>query len=116
MSEKLRDYIFKIWIVLSSIIVLTVVVFILGYIFKNGFKSMNMEFIFADPKGMPIGSEGGVFPAIVGSLYLMAIACVFASILAISTAIYTVFYCKSKKLESIIHLIDRKSTRLNSSH
>lgn len=105
MSEKLRDYIFKIWIVLSSIIVLTVVVFILGYIFKNGFKSMNMEFIFADPKGMPIGSEGGVFPAIVGSLYLMAIACVFASVLAISTAIYTVFYCKSKKLESIIHLI-----------
>lgn len=105
MSEKLRDYIFKIWIVLSTIIVFTVVVFILGYIFKNGFSSINKEFIFQDPSGMPIGSEGGVFPAIVGSLFLMVIACVFASILAISTAIYIVFYCKSKKIENIIHLI-----------
>ena len=92
MSEKAKDYIFKIWIILSAFIVFTVVIYILGYIFKNGLGSINMEFIFGNPKGMPIGSEGGVFPAIVGSLLLMLIACVFASILAISTAIYTVFY------------------------
>lgn len=105
MSEKAKDYIFKIWIVLSTFIVFTVVIYIFGYIFKNGLGSINMEFIFGNPKGMPIGAEGGVFPAIVGSLLLMLIACVFASILAISTAIYTVFYCKSKKIESLIHLI-----------
>ncbi len=105
MSEKAKDYIFKIWIILSAFIVFTVVIYILGYIFKNGLGSINMEFIFGNPKGMPIGSEGGVFPAIVGSLLLMLIACVFASILAISTAIYTVFYCESKKIESLIHLI-----------
>lgn len=86
-------------------IVFTVVIYIFGYIFKNGIGSINLEFIFSDPKGMPIGSEGGVFPAIVGSLFLMLIACIFASILAISTSIYTVFYCRSKRIESIIHLI-----------
>ncbi|WP_077369236.1 PstA family ABC transporter permease [Anaerosalibacter sp. Marseille-P3206] len=105
MSEKLKDYIFKIWIVLSTLAVVTAVLFILGYIFKNGANTINMEFIFDNPKGMPIGSEGGVFPAIVGSLLLMAIACIFASILAISTAIYTVFYCKSNRIASFIHLI-----------
>lgn len=105
MSEKTKDFIFKIWIIMSTLIVFTVVIYIFGYIFKNGLGSINLEFIFADPKGMPIGSEGGVFPAIVGSLFLMLIACIFASILAISTSIYTVFYCRSKRMESIIHLI-----------
>ena len=105
MSEKIKDYILKSWIAISTIIVFTVVIFIFVYIFKNGFSSINLEFIFSSPKGMPIGSEGGIFPAIVGSLFLMLIACIVASILAISTSIYIIFYCKSKRIESIIHLI-----------
>lgn len=105
MSEKIKSFIFKVWITISTLIVFTVVIYIFGYIFRKGFNSINMQFIFDDPKGMPIGSEGGVFPAIIGSLFLMVIACLFASILAVSTAIYTVFYCESKKIESIIHLI-----------
>lgn len=105
MSEKIKDSILKMWIIISGIIVFTIVGYILGYIFKNGIGSINLEFIFEDPKGMPIGSEGGIFPAIVGSLFLMLISCIFASILAISTSIYTVFYCKSKRIEGLIHLI-----------
>ncbi len=105
MGEKIRDLLFKIWIILSTLMVVTVVIYIFGYIFKNGISSINREFIFQDPKGMPIGSEGGVFPAIIGSLFLMLISCIFATVLAISTAIYTVLYCRFKKIESIIHLI-----------
>lgn len=105
MSEKIKDSIFKIWIIMSALIVLTVVVFIFSYIFKNGISSINLEFIFSNPKGIPVGSEGGIFPAIVGSLLLMLIACIFASILAMATAIYIVYYCKSKKIKGLIHLI-----------
>lgn len=105
MSEKAKDFIFKIWIIISTIIVFTIVIYIFGYIFKNGLDSISLEFIFSNPKGMPIGAEGGIFPAIVGSLYLMIIACVFASILAISTSIYTIFDCKSRRIEGFIHLI-----------
>ena len=81
MSEKIKDSLFKIWIILSTLLMFTVVIYIFGYIFKNGIASINMEFIFGDPKGIPIGSEGGIFPAIIGSLFLMIIACIFASIL-----------------------------------
>ena len=105
MSEKIKDFILNIWMIISTITVLTMVIYIFGYIFKKGISSINLEFIFGDPKGMPIGSEGGIFPAIVGSLLLTFIACLFASILALSTSIYTMFYCRSKKVESIIHLI-----------
>ncbi len=104
MNEKLKDYIFKIWIVLSTLVVLIVVIYIFGYIFSHGISSINMKFIFDNPKGMPIGAEGGIFPAIIGSLYLMLIACLFASILAISTAIYTIYYCENKKFKAIVHL------------
>ena len=92
MSEKTKDKILKMWIGMCVVIVFSLVIFIFGYIFKNGFNSINLEFIFSDPKGMPIGSEGGIFPAIVGSLLLMTIACIFATILAISTSIYIIFY------------------------
>lgn len=105
MSEKIKDLMFKIWIATSTLIVFGLVLYIFGYIFKKGIASIDLEFIFAEAKGRPIGSEGGIFPAIIGSLLLMLIACLFASILAISTSIYTIFYCKSRKIESIIHLI-----------
>lgn len=67
MREKLKDSVFKIWIGLSTSLVFIVVVYIFLYIFINGAGSINGEFLFSAPKGMPIGSEGGIFPAIVGS-------------------------------------------------
>lgn len=105
MKEKIQDHVLKVWIITSSLIVFILVIYIFGYIFKKGFTSISLDFIFSGPRGMPMGSEGGIFPAIVGSLLLMSLACIFASLLALSTAIYTVFYCPSKKIEGIIHLI-----------
>ena len=105
MKEKIKNNIFKLWIATSTIIVVITVLFIFGYIFRRGLGSINLEFIFGNPKGIPLGSEGGIFPAIVGSLLLMIFACLFASVLAISTAIYTVFYCRYKRIADLIHLI-----------
>lgn len=105
MKEKIEDKIFKLWIIISTIMVVTTIVFILFYILRRGLSSINSEFIFGRPRGIPLGSEGGILPAIVGSLLLMLLACLFASLLALSTAIYTVFYSKSKILSDIIHLV-----------
>ncbi len=105
MNENVKDKIFEVWVTISTFAVLIVVAYIFVYIFKSGVRSIDMEFILGEPKGMPLGSEGGVFPAIVGSLFLMIIACIFASILAIATSIYLVFYCNSKRIDSIIQLI-----------
>lgn len=105
MKEKIEDNLFKLWITVSTIIVVGITAFILGYVLKRGLSSIDMEFIFDNPKGIPLGSEGGIFPAIVGSLLLMILSCLFASFLAIATAIYTVFYCGNEKLSGVIHLI-----------
>ncbi|AFS78718.1 phosphate ABC transporter permease protein PstA [Gottschalkia acidurici 9a] len=105
MIEKVKEYLFKIWITLSILVLFIAISYVIIYIIKNGINSISLEFIFDNPKGFPLGSEGGIFPAIVGSLLLMTIACIFSSILAISTAIYIVFYCESKKIESLIHMV-----------
>lgn len=105
MKENIQDNLFKIWIIMSTVLVATITLFIMGYIFKRGLGTINLEFIFGNPKGIPLGSEGGILPAIIGSILLMILACLFASILAISTAIYISFYCNSKKESDIIHLI-----------
>lgn len=105
MKDRIQDNLFKLWIIASTVIVIGVLLFIPGYILIKGSNSINLEFIFNNPKGIPLGSEGGIFPAIVGSLLLMFLACIFSSVLAISTAIYTVFYCNSRKTSDIIHLI-----------
>ena len=82
MSENIKELLFKIWIILSGATVLFLTLFIFGYIIRHGFQSINVEFIFGSPKGIPLGAEGGVLPAIMGSLFLTIVACI-SSLLAI---------------------------------
>lgn len=104
-SEKFQSIMLKIWLIVSLGSLLGVVAFIFGYVLFKGFSVLNLTFIFDKPRGIPLGSSGGIFPAIIGSLLLMITACLFASLFAIATAIYTVFYCPSKKLASLINLL-----------
>ncbi|MCC5909186.1 MAG: ABC transporter permease subunit [Clostridiaceae bacterium] len=105
MNRYVKDLLLKLWCGISGIMVLSTLSFIIIYIFMKGFSSINLDFIIGAPKGVPIGSEGGIYPAIIGSVYLMIIACVFATVLAISTAVYLELYCKNEKLLKIMHLV-----------
>lgn len=105
MGQKTKELLLKIWVIFSTLTIGAIVVFILFYIFSKGASRINREFLLQSPKGMILGSEGGIFPAIVGSILLTFIACIFAGIFAIATAAYLRFYCKSKRFKSIIHLI-----------
>lgn len=96
---------FILWYFISSLIVVSVILFIFIYIFIKGVSSINLEFILSYPKGTPLGMEGGILPAILGSLALMSIACMSAAILGVAMAIYLCFYCKNKKIRNLVHLI-----------
>ena len=105
MREKIKDYILKLWATISIASLMLITSFIIIYIFKNGISSISTVFLLKSPKGFPIGSEGGIFPAIVGSLMLMTMSSLFASIIAISTSLYIVFYCENRRLEGLLHLV-----------
>lgn len=75
---------------------------ILLFIFVRGFKILNPSFIFDFPKeGM---TKGGIFPAVIGTLYLSIGAILFALPLGVLSAIYLTKYAKSSKLTEIIRI------------
>ena len=102
---KLKTGLVKFWAISACVLTFGTILFLFGYIFINGASAITWEFLTESPKGAVIGTKGGILPAIVGSAYYTGIACVFATILGISTAIYQVYYCKNEKLSGAIGLV-----------
>ena len=84
---------------------LVVVAFVLGIIFFliiKGARALSWDFIFGFPEnGM---REGGIFPAILGTLYLMLGTIIFALPIGIFAAIYISEYAGKSKTTRIIRL------------
>lgn len=105
MDKKSKYTRLLLWSVFSSALTFAVIFFIIGYILLKGGGTVNAEFLLDSPKGFPLGSSGGIYPAIMGSLAFTGVACAVASLLAISTAIYLKFYCSSRRLYNIVSLV-----------
>ena len=58
------------FIIAAAVAVVAILVIILGYIIVNGFPALSWEFLTQPPRDL--GRAGGIFPAIVGALYLVA--------------------------------------------
>lgn len=99
------DKIIKIWVYLSSFILLSLITLIIVFIFFKGHKVINFEFLFNVPKGEILGMEGGIAPAIVGSLISTLLACFISFFMALSTSIYMVFYNKNIRIAVIFQNI-----------
>lgn len=95
----------KFWAYLSFGLVCGVILFLFGYVFYRGAGTISVEFLTETPKGMVLGEEGGIWPAIVGSFCFTATAVVLGTIPAVAAALYLVFYCKNKRAEGMIHLV-----------
>lgn len=95
----------KAWAYLSFLLVAAIILFLFGYVFYQGAGTISIEFLTEAPKGLVLGEEGGIFPAIVGSFAFTATAIVLGGIPALATALYLVFFCKSAKMEKAMHSV-----------
>jgi phosphate transport system permease protein len=98
-----REHIQKIsfgFIAAAAVIVLSILVIILGYIIINGFPAISWEFLTQAPKDL--GRDGGIYPAIVGTLYLVAGAILIALPLGVGAAIYLVEYTREGRITRLI--------------
>jgi phosphate transport system permease protein len=101
-ENKIKDFLFKLWVILSGLTIISVTIGVFSYLLYKGFNVISTEFIFSSPKGIPLGTEGGIFPAIVGSLLSGLLSGLFGGTLGLCTAIYLVFYCENKKIKHYI--------------
>ena len=87
---------------LAALFVILPVGLVLVIIFKNGIGAISWEFLSQMPKmGM---REGGIFPAIVGTIYLVLGTLVFALPLGVLSAIYLTEYARDNLLTRLVKL------------
>lgn len=102
---KVKTLLIRLWAISACILTFGTIFFLFAYIFINGAEAITLEFLTESPKGMIIGTEGGILPAIVGSAWYTGIACLFGAILGICTAIYQVYYCRNHRIADAIALV-----------
>ncbi len=88
------------FITAAAIIVVLILVILLQDIVIHGLPALSWEFLTQSPKDL--GRAGGIFPAIVGTLYLVFGAILFALPLGVGAAIYLIEYTKEGKVTRII--------------
>ncbi|NHZ84688.1 MAG: phosphate ABC transporter permease PstA [Planctomycetia bacterium] len=82
------------------------IVLIVGYIIVDivikGFPKLNWEFISGFPRRS--GAEGGILPAIIGTIYLVSGTIIIALPLGMATAIYLTEYAKQGFFNRVIRM------------
>ncbi len=97
-SEKIAFFILK----LCGFVVVIPIILILGFLVVKGLPAISVEFLTQAPRmGL---KEGGIFPAIVGTVFLVALAVAIALPLGVACAIYMKEYAGDNRFTRIIRL------------
>jgi len=89
-------------LLLATLLVVIPVIAIVALIVTEGWGALSWEFLFSMPRdGM---RAGGIFPAIVGTVYLVFISLAFALPIGVMAAIYLSEYAKDNALTRLINL------------
>jgi phosphate transport system permease protein len=87
---------------IATLLVVAPIILTIVYIVKSGISAISWEFITQAPRnGM---KEGGIFPAIVGTLVLIIGTMIFSLPLGILSAIYLVEYAKDNTFTRLMKL------------
>ena len=99
LKEQVAFWVFRV----LSFIVIAVLFSILGFIFYNGASALSWEFITSMPEdGM---TKGGIYPAIIGTLYLIAGSMLFAFPIGVMSGIYITEYTKAGFVKRFVKLM-----------
>lgn len=84
----------------AGIVTAAVLVVIIAFVAVNGLPVMSFDFIFGWPEG--VNAEGGIFPTIVSTLYVTALAMLICTPIAVLAAVYLAEYAKQGRLVTFI--------------
>ena len=99
-NPRLIDKIVRVAFTFHALFAVGILVLIVAVIFVKGFPYVTAEFIFSYPQDM--GRLGGIFPSVVGTVFLGLLSIACATPLGVGTAIYLTEYTKESPLTRII--------------
>lgn len=100
MSENKIQMIAFGFIACATLIVLAILIIILQDIIINGLPALSWEFLTKPP--LDSGRAGGIYPAIIGTLYLVVGAIAITLPLGVGAAIYLVEYTREGRVTQLI--------------
>ncbi|OGW85305.1 MAG: phosphate ABC transporter, permease protein PstA [Omnitrophica bacterium RIFCSPHIGHO2_02_FULL_46_11] len=102
MNPKVEEKIVFLSLFLSTLVIVAPVILVIGIIVSRGLSVISWQFLTTMPRmGM---RAGGIFPAIVGTVYLVGGTLLFALPVGIFSAIYLSEYSKRNWLTRLIEL------------
>jgi phosphate transport system permease protein len=99
-SQKHIEKIAFALVIVAAIIVIAILAIILENIIVNGLPAISWDFLTQPPTNL--GRGGGIFPAIVGTLYLVIGAILIALPLGVGASIYLVEYTQEGRIIRLI--------------
>ena len=101
-AAKTREKVAFVILGLATLLVVLPIILTIVYIVSNGISAVSWQFITQSPRnGM---KEGGIFPAIIGTIVLIFGTMLFSLPLGILSAIYLVEYAKDNLFTRLIKL------------
>jgi phosphate transport system permease protein len=99
MNPRRTEKAVKVGLWLSAIVTIIILPVIVVWIMLNGIQMINLEFL----TGSPYKFEyGGIFPQMVGSLYLTCVCTLIAAPLGLASAIYLTEYAPDNKITRMV--------------
>lgn len=100
--DRRRQTLVRTLFLLMAILLIVPVALILGLLIVRGGPAISWEFLFANPRsGM---TAGGIFPALVGTIWLVAVALVASVPVGVAAALYLSEYAPDNWLTRSINL------------
>ena len=90
----------KVLIWIAALLTIGVMILILFQVLAEGIPALHLRFFLDSPKSM--GREGGIFPTIIGTFALTAVAILFATPLGVGTAIFLREYTRESRTSHMI--------------
>jgi phosphate transport system permease protein len=100
-----RDLVFQGFLWTCGLIGFLLPVAIIVYLLIGGVHSLSLEFIFDYPRGTPLGTSGGIWPAIEGSLALVTFGLLVALPLALGGGIYLAEYNRARRFTAAVRFL-----------
>ncbi len=96
LSNKIMLGVFRAAAYITTLVLLAII----AYVVINGLPHISLDFIFGWPQG--VNAEGGVWPTIVSTIYVTALAMLICTPVAVLAAVYLAEYAKQGKVVDII--------------
>jgi phosphate transport system permease protein len=100
LERRFKEFIFQRLLEMAVVLPLIALFSVIFFIVSRGLGVINWGFLTQMPRDAM--TAGGIFPAIVGTFYLVVVSVLFSFPLGVMAAIYLVEYAQQKKLVQII--------------